>query len=77
MRTYETTPRAIKHLVAYRLGEGVYRLIDHNLAVIDPNEGKALVIDMNIPTSGKLKVSSYYREKPIKINTGSNSQLTQ
>ena len=49
MKTIETSPAAVMPHVVYRLGENVYRLISHDIAVIDEENNTAMIIQAPQP----------------------------
>lgn len=57
MKTIQTCPAAIQHLIAYQIAEGVYRLTDHALAIVDGERNQAIVITMTEATTQKGKTT--------------------
>jgi len=45
MRITESPITAIKEQIAFKLGDGIYRLLDYNLAVIDQSSNTAIIIE--------------------------------
>lgn len=48
MNQHEAPFQIVKPLIAYKIGENVYRLKDYSLAIVDPTTNQALIITQHV-----------------------------